>query len=687
MADGLTRREALGRLAAGAAAMALPRVAMAQGGRRPNVVFCLIDDLKWNALSCMGHPFIKTPHIDRLASEGALFRNAFVNISLCSPSRACFLTGCEPQRTRVFGNEGEEYDYRVPTIGTELQAAGYHTGYVGKWHQGPESDPRPGWDYWLSFKGQGVHENPTLNENGTELRRDGYMSDILTEYAVGFLKQPREANQPFCLYFAHKAVHGPFIPAPRHKGSLEGTALPEPANWNDDLADKPWWQRANLVRGARKEQWEKNRDMPVPDSLPDREWNPALGRAQFEMIAAVDESIGAVLAQLEAMGELDNTIVAFSSDNGYFHGEHRRGDKRLHYEESIRIPMLVRYPPLIQAGSEITALSLNVDLCPTVLDLCGAPLPEVQAGHSWRPLFRAPGQTPEGWREDFLYQYFEEGWMPGLPDIQGIRTERYKFVRSPEYPRERELYDLQTDPYELTNLAGKPEYAELEARLEARLEEFLAAAEKTALPPPPPPPPQEPKVQLWYQPQAGGDAIADKSGNQRTGAAKGLTVAEVDGQSGWIFKDQATITVDPKASPPVQNSPFYVRVICRPTELDCVVLSHGGQTNGYSLELVGGKPVFYVRSGGTMFKVEGPAAVVGGWHELTGYLASDGSLNMRVDIKDVAKLEQARPVRGLPNEGLTIGADPGTRVGEGDARPFAGAISDLEIGTGDPAVG
>jgi len=687
MADELTRRAVLGRLAAAAAALALPRMAIAQGGRRPNVVFFLIDDLKSNALSCLGHPFLKTPRIDRIAHEGALFRNAFVNISLCSPSRACFLTGCEPQRTRVFGNEGEEYDHRVPTIGTVLQEAGYHTGYVGKWHQADTAEPRPGWDYWLSFKGQGQHENPALNENGTELKRDGYMSDILTEYAVNFLKQPREANQPFCLYFAHKAVHGPFIPAPRHKGSLEGTALPEPANFNDDLADKPWWQRANLVRGARKEQWEKNKDMPVPEVLPDREWNPATGRAQLEMMGAVDESIGQVLQQLEAMGELDNTIVVFSSDNGYFHGEHRRGDKRLHYEESIRIPLLVRYPPLIKPGSEIGAMSLNIDLCPTLLDLCGAPLPEGLAGRSWRPLLKNPGRTPDDWRQDFLYQYFEEGWMPGLPDLQGVRTERYKFVRSPEYPTEREFYDLQTDPYELTNLAGKPEVAELEAKLEARLDQYLAEAEQSALPTPPPPPTQAPQVMLWYQPKPVGDAIDDRSGNARHGRATGLAYGEVDGHEAWIFTGQETITVDPKNSPPTQNSPFYVRVICRPTAADGVILSHGGQTHGYSLELVGGKPIFYVRSGGTLFQVAGPRDVVGGWHELNGYLASDGSLRMRVDIEDVAKLEQARPHRGLPNEGLTVGADTGTRVGEGDAKPFVGAISDLEIGTGDPAVG
>jgi len=687
MADGLTRRAAISRLAAGAAAMALPRMVGAQNGRRPNVVFFLIDDLKWNVLSCMGHPFIKTPNIDRIATEGALFRNAFVNISLCSPSRACFLTGCEPQRTGVYGNEGEELDHRVPTIGTVLQEAGYHTGYVGKWHQGPMSDPRPGWDYWLSFKGQGVHFDPTLNENGTELKREGYMSDILTEYAVGFLKQKREPNQPFCLYFGHKAVHGPFLPAPRHEGSLDGTALPEPANWNDDLEDKPWWQRANIVRGARKEQWEKNEDMPVPDKLPDREWNPAIGRAQFEMIAAVDESIGAVLKQLESMGELDNTIVAFSSDNGYFHGEHRRGDKRLHYEESIRIPMLVRYPPMIKAGSEITPMTLNIDLCPTILDLCGAPLPEVQAGRSWRPLLENPAAKPDGWREDFLYQYFEEGWMPGLPDIQGVRTERYKFVRSPEYPKDREFYDLQTDPFELTNLAGTVAVAELEAKLEARLDQYLAEAEATKLPPPPPPPPQEPKMLLWYQAQGPGGSLNDRSGNERHGQAKDIEFGEVEGHNARIFTGKATIALDPKNSPPIQNSPFYVRVICRPTEADCVILSQGGQTNGYSLELVGGKPVFYIRSGGAPFEVTGPAVVTGGWHELTGYLASDGSLNMRVDIKDVAKLDQARPVRALPNEGLTIGADAGSRVGVGEARPFVGAISDLEIGTGDPAVG
>ncbi|NUQ01333.1 MAG: sulfatase, partial [Armatimonadetes bacterium] len=456
MRHGITRREAVHRLATAGAALALPAVSRAQPPR-PNVVVILVDDLRWDAFSHLGHPFLQTPHIDRLAREGARFENAFVVISLCSPSRACFLTGCHPQRTGVFGNEAQELDPRVPTYPQVLQSAGYETGYIGKWHMVPNAAPRPGFDYWLSFSGQGVYENPELNENGQGFRQEGYLTDILTDRATAWVR--RERTRPFCLCLAHKAVHGPFTPAERHRGALAETALPKPPSFDEDFADKPVWLREQMVRGTRREEWERNRDRPIPDKFPPAPWDAQRGRDYFRTLLAVDDSVGAVLRALEESGQLDHTMVVFTSDNGYFQGEFRRGDKRLAYEASIRIPLLVRYPPLVPPGAVVASLALNVDLCPTLLDLCAASAPAMLAGRSLLPVLRQPDTTPAGWRQDFLYQYFQERAFIGIPDIQAVRTSRWKYIRAPRHAGSDELYDLAADPHELNNLAREGDHA------------------------------------------------------------------------------------------------------------------------------------------------------------------------------------------------------------------------------------
>lgn len=682
MSESISRRAALVRLAGAAATLALPR--RARAGRRPNVVFILIDDLRWDAFSHLGHPYVETPHIDRLATEGARFENAFVNISLCSPSRAGFLTGCEPQRTRVLRNEENDLDRRLPTFPALLQRAGYETAYVGKWHQEPSADPRPGFDYWLSFRGQGEYIDPQLNENGRTFQQQGYMTDILTEAAVAWLR--RERSRPFCLCLSHKAVHGPFTPAERHRGRYARANLPPPANYADDLADKPWWLRASIARGARREQWRKNADMPVPDRLPPTEWNPGTGRAYYETELAVDDSVGAVLAALTEIGVLDDTVLIFTSDNGFCHGEHRRGDKRLAYEESLRIPLLVRYPPLAKAGSVITGMTLNIDLCPTICELCEVDPPEVVHGRSLAPLLARPAVRPPDWRDAFLYQYFREGWLEGLPNLQAIRTERYKYIVSPDYPDDPELYDLVADPHELRNLARDPAHTETLRLLAARLAAMVAAAESSRLPPLPPPEVRA-EVLLLYDLSRPGERVEDQSGAGRDGRGVNAAVAEADGRAGRRFDGAGRVELEPRLSPPVQGKPFWVRATVRAEQPDGVIVSHGGQTNGYSLELRGGRPVFAVRSGGEVVEVTGSVAVVGRWVSVVGALLSDGNIEARVDGEVVGREPGARPLRALPNEGLTVGADPGTRVGTAPALPFQGLLAQLAIGVGRPPAG
>ena len=490
VAERITRREALGRMAAAGFGLALGmplRVPARASRSRPNIVVILADDLRWDAMSCAGHPFVRTPSIDRIAAEGVRFTNAFVTTSLCAPSRACFLTGTYAHTNGVRTNEGMEFGPPLRHFPEILRGAGYETAFIGKWHMAPTAQPRPGFDYWLSFKGQGVYVNPLLNEDGRDFQAQGYMTDLLTEYAVNWLR--RDRARPFCLYLAHKAVHGPFTPAPRHADLYQDVAMEKPASYDDDFADKPAWIRACMVRGAQAKEWLANQDRPVPPAIAPTEWNPhEEGRLNYyRALAAVDESVGRVLATLQQLGVLNSTVIVFAGDNGFFHGEHRRGDKRLMYEEAIRIPLLVRCPPLAARKRTADEMVLNIDLAPTLLDLAGVPAPADMQGRSFRALLEGGRYKP---RESFLYEYWKEEWLPGIPTMVGVRTRRWKYVTYPEIEDIDELYDLQRDPHEMRNLALDPAHArqrEAMRRELARLERATRASPPPSASPSTPP--------------------------------------------------------------------------------------------------------------------------------------------------------------------------------------------------------
>jgi N-acetylglucosamine-6-sulfatase len=430
----ITRREAA-RLLAGPAAA----VAGMAAPPRPNIVFILTDDQRWDSMGCAGHPFLQTPHMDRLAREGALFRNAFVTTPLCSPSRGSFLTGQYVRAHGVRGNRGyNEHSHRLVTFPRLLHDAGYETAYVGKWHMGNDDTARPGFDRWVSFRGQGAYLNPALNIDGNRVTAEGYMTDILAEHAADFLMRKR--SKPFALYLGHKAVHGPFTPAERHKDLYTSELLPRRPNGNDSLEGKPALRR-DVGRAA------------APRSGASHD---TIARNQLRALRAVDDSLGRVLRALEETRQLDNTLVIFTSDNGYFWGEHGLGDKRWSYEESIRIPLLMRYPRLIRANSRIEQDALNVDIAPTVLELAGVPLPRQMHGRSLVPVF---GGKAAEWRRDFLIEYFAEPNFPRTPTWEGLRTARWKYTRYPELEGMDELYDLAEDPIEMRNRIGDPRAA------------------------------------------------------------------------------------------------------------------------------------------------------------------------------------------------------------------------------------
>lgn len=443
-------------------------------GVQPNIVLVLVDDL---ATGVMGEesrfPFMQTPNVSRLEREGATFEQAFVPTAVCSPSRASLLTGAYAHTHGVRFNDAQELDGDLPTFPSLLKAGGYDTGFIGKWHMShASSEPRLDFDYWLSFKGHGVYEDPVLNENGREFKRNGYVTDLLGDYAVDFVQTPRE--KPFCLIVSHKAGHLPFEAAPRHERAFAGAQLPEPANFAETFAGKPEWQRRYKLCGLGRKSWEACEGDEIPERLPLEPWNPNDYQllTHLRTLLAVDDGVGLLLGALENMEQLDNTIFVFTSDNGFMLGAHRLLDKRVMYEESLRIPLVIRYPEKLEPGRRVSQLVSTLDLAPTLVEAGGLEAAETMLGASLLPLFESEAVP---WRDQLLYEYFRPERGPGVPTMLGVRTERWKYVHYPELPDDiDELYDLETDPHELRNLFADPEYAVTLGELQGALQQQLA---------------------------------------------------------------------------------------------------------------------------------------------------------------------------------------------------------------------
>ena len=443
------------------------------GDARPNIVFVLVDDLRWDELGVAGHPYVETPNIDRIAKEGAWFQRAFTTTPLCSPARATFLTGLYPHKNGITDNTARnEQSHRLETFPKMLNAAGYDTAFIGKWHMGNDDTARPGWTHWAGMKGQGEALDPEMNIDGERRQIQGYVTDILTELSVDFVTQERDA--PFLLYLSHKALHpnvtqrddgssGPspsgvpgFIAAERHKGRYAGETVPRRPNAGVVPSDRP-----ALMRQIG--------DLPplgAATATPDQTI-----RDRQEMLLAVDESLGIIL---EAIGDdLDNTVVVVTSDHGFWYGEHGlSNERRLSYEEALRIPMMIRYPGHVAAGIRPTRMVLSLDIAPTMLELAGESPPDDLHGMSLVPILE--GGDPE-WRSSFLVEYYSDTVFERM-DFMGykaVRTNRHKYIRYEDQVGMDELYDLVADPYELVNVIDDPRYADVKSELEAELNRLL----------------------------------------------------------------------------------------------------------------------------------------------------------------------------------------------------------------------
>ena len=417
---------------------------------RPNLIVILIDDLRFDETGITGHPYMKTPHIDRLATEGALFQNAFHTTPLCSPNRASILTGQYASRHGIFDNVGRDaLSHQLPNYHRELQRLGYETAHIGK-------RPVP-----------------------------GYVTDLLSERAVDFVDRARA--RPFALFLSHKAVHpdvqqqqdgtldmstmrGYLLPD-RHRDLYQGAHYPlRPSvrSLAEVVADKPVWREVFARRDAHR----ANQTLA----------STMRGSAQEEirkraaMMASVDEGVGALLETLDRRALADDTLILFLGDNGFFFGEHGlEAERRFAYEEGIRTPFFIRFPRLIKPGTTVAPLALAIDIAPTMLELAGGtPGPHVQ-GHSLLPLLKG---HPRRWRSSFLVEYFNESafpWLVGM-SYKAIRTERHKLIRWTHKDGVDELYDLEQDPYEMANAIGDPAHAETLKRLQRELRALVADA-------------------------------------------------------------------------------------------------------------------------------------------------------------------------------------------------------------------
>jgi arylsulfatase A-like enzyme len=484
--------------------------------KAPNILFIMADDHAVAAIGAYGSRLIETPNIDRIAAEGVRFDNSFVTNSICAPSRAVTLTGKYSHRNGLRDNR-DTFDGSQQTFPKLLRQAGYQTAMIGKWHL--KSEPT-GFEDWRILIDQGQYYNPLLNVNGVERHVAGYATDIITEQSLDFLEH-RDRSRPFALLYQHKAPHRNWMPATRHLGRFGDRVFPVPETFWDGYAGRPaaaaqdmrvadlwltldlkihpeyfdvdeasggradwdptesWRSSYGRLDGEQRAAWDAYYQ-PINEAF--RE-NPPSGQAlaawklqryledYLTTVVSLDENVGRVLDYLDSEGLADDTVVVYTSDQGFYLGEHGWYDKRFMYEESLRTPLLMRFPAAIAASQEVDELVLNVDYAATLLDLAGLPVPADMQGRSLRPL--VDGSPPPAWRDAIYYRYYEfpHGWHSVRPHY-GVRTARHKLIRFGGDMDHWELYDLETDPEELLNLYGLEEHAVVQESLHRRLAEL-----------------------------------------------------------------------------------------------------------------------------------------------------------------------------------------------------------------------
>ena len=415
-----------------------------------NIIYILLDDQRFDAMGFLkGQSFLETPNMDSIARNGVYLPNAFVTTALCSPSRASILTGQYAHRHRVVDNDSP-LPKGLTFFPQYLQKTGYETAFIGKWHMGGgEDEPRPGFNHWVSFKGQGHYlpHQDGLNVDGKKVLQKGYITDELNNYALNWLKS-RNSKKPFMMYLSHKAVHAEFIPAERHKGKFDKEKFVEPKTQNpDNVLGAPMWVRnqRNSWHGVDfPYQWEQG-DLDIGTYY----------KRYAETLLAVDEGLGEIIKLLKEKGLYENTLIAVMGDNGFAFGEHGLIDKRTAYEESMRVPLVMQLPEVIKPNSKVEEVVANIDIAPTFLELAALKQPPNMDGKSYLPILKG---EKINWRENLLYEYYWEYAFPQTPTIHALRGNRYKYINYYGLWDINELYDMESDPLESRNLISSSEH-------------------------------------------------------------------------------------------------------------------------------------------------------------------------------------------------------------------------------------
>lgn len=651
---------------------------------RPNFLFIYTDDQRYDALSVVQReqgdkgrfPWFQSPNMDRLAAEGVRFRNAFVVNSLCAPSRAVNLTGRYSHFNGVASNF-RPFPTNNTTHATVLRAAGYTTAYVGKWHMDSQRE-RPGFDYHASYVGHARYFDPVFIVNGQDTPQKGWIDDISTDYAIEFLEKQKGSRKPWSLVLGFKSPHGPFEPPERATNRFAGELARAVPNLGTPTA---YMGEAGRRRNVNA----------------DAGWVP-VGLNYFRCISAVDDCVGRLLAALEANGFTSNTVVIYTSDNGFYLGEHGLGDKRSAYDESLRVPFLVRYPALGPAarGRVVDRMVLNLDLAPSLLDFAGVPAPKEMQGRSWRPLLTT---DVTDWRTSWFYEYFAENQRNSrVPDITAVRTATAKLIRYPGHDDWTELFDLRADPYETRNLFGDAASAQLRDELVRehdrlakalgyRVPEFVDRPKWWGRPGGPDwVPESKPGLRLDYDfSQFNGNRVADQSGSGNEGVAHDVATAEGrEGRKALQLDGKGYVQVAKSSSLNPTESAWTVQVVFKSEQTDGVLLARGGRSQGYALWLKEGRPAFTVITANQRVTVAGTERV-SGWTTMVGMITADKRARLQINGKVIAEAALPDFIAANPNDSMQLGADLGSPVVEPFVPRFKGLLERVRIYSGQSA--
>lgn len=657
---------------------------------RPNILFIFADDHAYQAVSAYGGRLAKaapTPNIDRLANEGMLFRQCYVTNSICGPMRAVIQTGKHSHLNGFFQN-GDKFDGTQQTFPKLLQKVGYQTAVIGKWHLGEHMAPQ-GYDYSHVLVGQGPYYNPPMlkdadgdGKSDGRTANPGYTTDVITNHALKWLKEGRSDDKPFMLMVQHKAPHREWSPGPDHLDTFDSVEFAEPKNLFEDYKKqvKARQTQTMQIHGHMSMGYDLKVDWAPGNLTPEQkavylksfaDENEAFKNAKLEgdalarwkyqrylkiylaCIRGVDDNVGRILNYLDETGLAKNTVVIYTSDQGFYLGEHGWFDKRWVYEESLRTPMLVRWPETITPGSVNSDIVSPLDFAQTFLDIAGAEQPDDMQGQSLVPVMK--GNTPSDWRKSHYYHYYE--W-PGAHMVRrhyAVVDGRYKLVHFYEDEvDEWELIDLKADPLEVKNFYGEPSYKETQSKLKAELDR-LRSHYKVPLKDPP-----ESIRQRGPRPK--------KIDRKKIAKIKLKQVfAEKDG------KKVSTSKLDPSATS------LTIGARCVPKG-DGVLIAHGGASQGYSLMIKDGKPMFMIRANDELKTVVGPKAVADGKPlHLVGVLDARGNLHLYVNGSKAASAK-GHFISSKPHDGLTVGQDGGSIVGDyGGGMPLRGSLSDVRV--------